>query len=158
MATHLTVLYAGSHFTILRFMTAMGQTVCCIVIMACLEVEAKHILGHQPWAEINGEVTTNLNENTNGTEKYYPHGPTCFYSGKEIPCYITCSENGSITSVILAQILQYLLEYINDAQHEWAVCIGAPFGTSYWQVRDSSQQNGAFKIDLKKAKQFVTLL
>ena len=46
------------------------------------------------------------------------------------------------------------LEYINDAWHEWAVCIGVPYGTSLWQVGDSSQQNGAFKIALKKAKQF----
>ena len=36
--------YADSHFTVLGFTTATGQSVCYIVIMACQEVEAKHVL------------------------------------------------------------------------------------------------------------------
>jgi hypothetical protein len=31
----------------------------------------------------------------------------------------------------------------------------APFGTSYWQVGDSSKQNGCFKMALARAKQDV---
>ena len=110
--------YADSHFTILGFMTTAGQSVCCIVIMACQEVEAKHVLGIQPWAEINGEVTTNLDKNANGTNKYCPYGPTCVYNGKEMPCYPTSSENGSITSDILAQIMQYLNHHVGFNQTE----------------------------------------
>ena len=34
------------------------------------------------------------------------------------------------------------LEYINAPETEWCVCIGVPYGTSLWQVGDSSQQNG----------------
>ena len=86
--------------------------------MACQEVEAKHVLGIQPWAEINGEVTTNLDKNANGTNKYCPHGPTCVYNGKEMPCYPTSSENGSITSDILAQIMQYLYHHVRFNQTE----------------------------------------
>jgi len=77
--------YADSHFTILGFTTATGQSVCCIVIMACQEVEAKFELRLQPWAEINGEVTTNPKENANRTNKYYPHGPTCVYKWQRNP-------------------------------------------------------------------------
>ena len=33
------------------------------------------------------------------------------------------------------------------------VCIGIPYGTSMWQVADSKQQNGSFKIAIGKAKQ-----
>ena len=32
------------------------------------------------------------------------------------------------------------------------VCIGVPYGTSLWQVADSKEQNGSFKIAISKAK------
>ena len=32
------------------------------------------------------------------------------------------------------------------------ICIGVPYGTSLWQVADSKQQNGSFKIAVSKAK------
>jgi hypothetical protein len=48
--------------------------------------------------------------------------------------------------------LEYL-EYINSHDHKWECCIGLPYGTSYWQVGDSSEQNCCFKMALTKAKQ-----
>jgi hypothetical protein len=45
------------------------------------------------------------------------------------------------------------LRYINDPTHMWSVCIGVPYGTSLWQVGDSVQQNGVFKIRLTVIKQ-----
>jgi hypothetical protein len=36
---------------------------------------------------------------------------------------------------------------------KWNVSIGLPYGTSYWKVGDSSEQNGCFKMALTKAKQ-----
>ena len=44
------------------------------------------------------------------------------------------------------------LEYITDNKHEWQVYIGVPYGTSLWQVVDSKEQNGSYKIDISKAK------
>ena len=44
------------------------------------------------------------------------------------------------------------LEYINDERHKWNVCLGVPYGTALWQVADSSQQHGQFKMLLNKAK------
>jgi len=38
-------------------------------------------------------------------------------------------------------------------KHKWDCCIGLPYGTFYWQVGDSSEQNGCFKMALTKAKQ-----
>jgi hypothetical protein len=55
------------------------------------------------------------------------------------------------------------LEYINDPLHEWLVCIGKPFllldghGTSYWQVGDSAEQNGSYKMALTTAKKELVL-
>jgi hypothetical protein len=47
------------------------------------------------------------------------------------------------------------LRYVNDAEgtgRKWNACVGVPYGTSYWQVGDSSEQNGCFKMALTKYK------
>jgi hypothetical protein len=45
------------------------------------------------------------------------------------------------------------LQYINNENHRWSVCIGVPYGTSLWQVGDSTQQNGVFKVRITMIKQ-----
>jgi hypothetical protein len=44
------------------------------------------------------------------------------------------------------------VNYINEDRTKYAVTIGVPYGTSYWQVGDSSEQNGSFKMAMMKAK------
>ena len=44
------------------------------------------------------------------------------------------------------------LRYINDDYTRWNVCIGVPYGTALWQVGDSSEQNGSFKMSLAVEK------
>jgi hypothetical protein len=39
-----------------------------------------------------------------------PGGPKCSYHGKEIPCFVGCSPNASITSEMLAAMLQMMDE------------------------------------------------
>jgi len=50
------------------------------------------------------------------------------------------------------------LEYINNPETKWHVNIGLPYGTSYWQVGDSSQQNGQFKMALTVLKQALVTM
>ena len=41
------------------------------------------------------------------------------------------------------------LEYVNEVNsegHKWTACIGVPYRMIYWQVGDSVEQNGSFKI------------
>jgi hypothetical protein len=45
-----------------------------------------------------------------------------------------------------------VLEHINNNEHKWNVNIGLPYGTRYWQVGDSTEQNGCFKMALTKEK------
>jgi len=45
------------------------------------------------------------------------------------------------------------LQYINNKDHEWSVCIGVPYGTHLWQVGDAASMNGTFKIGITKAKE-----
>ena len=44
------------------------------------------------------------------------------------------------------------LSYVINPRHEWVVCIGVPYGTALWQVGDSSEQNGSYKVALAQAK------
>ena len=169
------------HFTVLGFTNALGEAVCCVIILAASEVRAKDVMGLQPWVTTQiGNVTTNLEENSHGPEKYYPYGPTCHVNGKVVETLVTCSESGSITSEILTQVLTHLdthlcwdrveatpfllldghgsrfelpfLNYIRSEETKWKVCIGVPYGTNLWQVGDSAQQNGAFKSKLSEEK------
>jgi hypothetical protein len=108
-------------------------------------------------------------------------GPICTYKGKEIPCFVGCSPNSSITSQMLADMLAVIdssgvfnrddgstpfllldghhsrfglpfLKYIHEDKNKWTCCIGVPYGTHLWQVADSSPMNGCFKSQLTKAK------
>ena len=55
------------HFTVLGFTYALGEAVCCIIILAASEVQAKYVMGLQPWVTTEiGEMTTNLEENSHG--------------------------------------------------------------------------------------------
>jgi len=106
----------------------------------------------------------------------------CVLNGKHVPTLCCCSESGSITAELLVRMLAQMgslesfdrsdginpvlildghgsrfdcsfLEYINSPLTPWSVCIGVPYGTSYWQeVGDSLEQNGSFKMELTVAK------
>ena len=47
------------------------------------------------------------------------------------------------------------LRYINNEETKWSVCIGVPYGTAFWQVADSSEQNGTFKMRLTEEKNIL---
>jgi hypothetical protein len=47
---------------------------------------------------------------------------------------------------------QSLLEYTLEYDRHWTCCICVPYGASVWQLGDSPDQNGIFKIEIKKAK------
>ena len=44
------------------------------------------------------------------------------------------------------------LRYVNDPETEWVVAIGVPYSTALWQVADSAEQNGKFKMKLTEEK------
>lgn len=65
------------------------------------------------------------------------------------------SENNGVPFLLLdghgSRTRLPFLEYITNQDHPWMVCIGVPYGTHIWQVHDSSELNGTFKIKLSKA-------
>ena len=106
--------------------------------------------------------------------KGFPQARNVHLVAKKIPTLVCWSVNGSITSEILQDSLATMdhyelfprsgnlkpfllldghgsrfekpfLRYVTDREHPWMVCQGVPYGTSLWQVADSSEQNGSFK-------------
>ncbi len=144
------------HFTLLGFSNALGQPVCCVMIIAATQVTAKDIIGLQPWAETIGDPELDFEENSHGLDKYYPYDPTCSIFSKTIPTFVTCSESGSITSNILMDVLKHIDHSIDWDQSEVNhSCIGVPYGTNLWQVGDSTQQNGVYKSWLTLEKKLL---
>ena len=110
------------------------------------------------------------------SSRIFPGGPTCYVGDKVIPPFVTCTPSGGITSQILANMMGWLdqhlqlprndggptpcilldghhrrldlpfLSYITNDHHRWNALIGTPNGTSLWQVGDSVEQNGCFKM------------
>jgi hypothetical protein len=168
-----------AHFTVLGFTAANGLPVMCAIIFAAKELEESWILGFDATVEWEG-AEDNIQGNT-GRNKRYPMGPTCVFNGITVPTFCCCSENGSITAELLVEMLKVMdrlnvfdradnvppflildghgsrfdllfLQYVNAPETKWNVCIGVPYGTSYWQVGDSVQQNGCFKMALTRYK------
>jgi hypothetical protein len=133
-----------------------------------------------PVKDEQGEII--LSEVNFGEGKYFPSGPTCCFRGKRIPYLPLSSPSGGISGELLVEILKWLdtnevfervpggpepfllldghesrlspvfIDYITDPNHIWHVNLGIPHATSYWQVGDSSEQNGHFKGMLGNAK------
>ena len=78
------------------------------------------MMGLQPWAEVMGELATNLAEKSGEIDKYYPFGPNCTYLSNEIPTFVSCTENGSITSKILASVMKHLDDHATIDHSETA--------------------------------------
>ena len=71
----------------LGFTNTWGEAICCVIIIACSEITAKHEMGLQPWVDYVGDPEIDMAENLHGIE-----------SGREIEIFITCSESGTVTT------------------------------------------------------------
>jgi hypothetical protein len=147
------------------------------------ETPVEVVMGLQPWVKPIGTLNTHIRENSGGLDKVWPLGPICTYKGVEIPSYVTCCKSACMSSEILTDILRHVdsyvhfdrsecspfllidghqsrfgldfLRYIREPEHQWTVCLGVPYATHLWQVGDSSEQNGSFKMALKEAKRKI---
>jgi hypothetical protein len=162
-----------------------GEAIMCAIIASGKTMKPEVVTGLDLFAtKIGNETDDYFILNNTGSGKLYPNGPTCQFKGKEVPCVVCNTENGSITSELLVSFLKHMdalnlfprdngvmpfllldghgsrlelpfLKYINEPQHNWIVCIGVPYGTSYWQVADSLEQNGSYKMALATAKKNI---
>ena len=170
-----------SHFTVLGFTVTNGKSIMYAIMFTAKTMKHEWVLGFDPFSEWIGDEN-DVNQNI-GYGKAMPKGPEVMFRGKCEPCFCCNSENGSITGQLLKEMLAAIdqlnvfdrsatglnpfllldghgsrfeldfLQYINSVETKWECCIGLPYGTSYWQVGDSSEQNGCFKMALTRAKQ-----
>jgi len=161
------------HFTVLPFISGTGEPVLCAIIFKS-ELRISEI-------PVSWKTGINLMaEDAENMKLVAAGGPTCSFNGKEIPCFYGSSPKASITSQLLADMLKYLddlgvydravahqfllldghhsqmmlpyLKYICNPSHKWYSCFCVPYATHVWQVADASSLNGAYKIELAKAK------
>ena len=170
------VQHSERHFTLLGSTALSGDPVLCLIIISGVREHLNIETGIDPTKPILGDVNDeNFIDQNFGPGKLFPGGPTCKFGGKEILCMVRWSLKGGITSQILADSLAHInsfdvfdrstgkmpflllgghnsrfdlpfLEYIMDDAHRWTVCIGVPYATAIWQVADSKEQNGSYKI------------
>jgi hypothetical protein len=171
---------SDAHFTVLGFTAATGEPVMCAIIFAAGEMTQELQLGvdiRAPLVEGDDSIRGNY-----GPGKRYPGAPTCQFRGKTVPPFVCCSPKGGITSELLKAMLERMdsldlfpceqggplpfllldghgsrfqlpfMRYVQDKEHEWKVCIGVPNGTAYWQVGDSAEQNGSWKMATTREK------
>jgi hypothetical protein len=174
------------HFTVLTFTAGTGEPIMCSIILKSEKLIEDIPLGWSMGVDMSKNIETG--ETTVETyRKNYDNGamiggPVCRFNGKEIPCFVCCSPNASITSDLLASMLEEIdkynvfprseeegmpfllldghgsrtrlpfLRYITNPAHRWKVCIGVPYGTHLWQPHNSTELNGTYKIKLFKEK------
>ena len=176
--------HADSRVTVIGLTAATGDPVMCVIIFAAEELSYEQRFGHDLRAPFNDKGS--LRDNT-GPGKTYPGPPRCVFRGKEVPAFVGMSPKGSITSELLKQIFQRLddlgvykrspngpipfglfdahdsrlqlpfLRYINEESHLWKFNIGLPNGTHVWQVGDSNEQNGTWKVEWAREKAKLVL-
>jgi hypothetical protein len=125
-----------------------------------------------PLTGVSQSETFRLNS---GSNRSVQGGPVCNFQGKYLPCFVATSPKASITPEILADMLGAMdsvglydptngcmpfllldghgsqmklpfLSYITSSYSRWMVCCGVFYGSHLWQVADSSELNGCFKM------------
>ena len=175
--------HKDGRMTVIGLTAASGDAVMVIIIFAVEELTFEQQMGHGICVPFNEEVSIAKNS---GPGKTLPGGLSCTFRGKVIPALITSSKKGSITSEILKHAFERLdqlgiyactpeltpfalfdahdsrlrvpfLRYINEQLHKWVFCIGLPNGTHKWQVGDSKEQNGSWKVEWVREKSKLVL-
>lgn len=174
------------HFTVMCFTSGSGKPIMCAIILKSNKDSTQLPINWRFGIDIrkdliDGSSEVEIFEKNCKEGQAMEGGPTCFFNGEKIPCFVGSSPKASITSDLLKKMLEKLdsknifdrsngmmpfllldghhsrlqlpfLQYICNEKHKWMVCIGVPYGTHLWQVHDASSMNGNFKIQLNKSK------
>ena len=79
----------------------------CAIIFAAQAMCESWVLGFNASATWIGE-DNDIRSNSGGLDKRHPQGPVCHVNGKTVPTFCCCSENGSITSELLVDMLRVI--------------------------------------------------
>jgi hypothetical protein len=59
---------------------------------------------------LDEEMLAMKDEHSSGVDRMFEFGPTCTFNGSQVPTFITCSKNSSITSQLLTNLLSKMDE------------------------------------------------
>jgi hypothetical protein len=105
--------FKDNHFTVLGFTAANGHPTICAIFIAASKLKVTDVTGYNPLPNdgrdicgeemkmLEEEIHTMKDKHSNGADRIFPFGPTCTFNGVEVPMFVTCSKNGSITSQLL---------------------------------------------------------
>ena len=143
------------HLNVLGFTAANGNPIMCAIIFAAKTLEDEWGLGLDPFAEWVQKVPTRTSVHSLLWSQLcellvgmLAHKDKAGIIAQDTapPPFLILDGHGSRFDLLF-------LEYINDPEHNWNVCIGcALYRTSYWQVGDSTAQNSCYKMATTKAK------
>jgi hypothetical protein len=170
--------FKDNHFTVLGFTAANGHPTMCVTIITTSTLNVTDITGFNPLPDdaqdfcgeemhaLQEEISAIKDEHRNSAYRMFSFGPTCTFNGIEVPTFVTCSKNGSITSQLLTSMLAKIvehclfdhsagiipfliydghgsrfeepfLEYTLESNMHWTCCIGVPYGTYVAAQRQS---------------------
>jgi hypothetical protein len=95
------------HFTLLSYTSFGGKPILMVVIIAggsdLTVTEVYRMNLDVEWVGEDDDIPKNM-----GPGKRYPGGPRCLVKGVKVPCFMTKSESGGMSSEILANTLRYV--------------------------------------------------
>ena len=97
---------SDAHWTTLGFTAVNGEPVLCVIIFASKTLSVEERLGVDIHAPSPQDDDAMFSRDHYGPGKYFPGGPRCNFRGVDVPCFVTCSSKGIITSQILADVLK----------------------------------------------------
>jgi hypothetical protein len=102
--------FKDNHFTVLGFTAANGHpSMCAIIIIAESKLKVTDVTGYNPLSSdgqdicgeemkvLEEEIHAMKDEHSNGADRMLPFRPTCTLNAAEVPTFVTCSKNGSIS-------------------------------------------------------------
>jgi hypothetical protein len=106
----------------LGFTVVDGRAAMCVIIIAASKLKVTDVLGFNPLSKdaddmisdkikvLEEEIDEMNDEYINGVDHMFPVGPTYTFNGIEVPMFVTCSKNVSITSQLLPTVFSKMDE------------------------------------------------
>ena len=87
--------HQGKHFSLLGFEALSKGPVMCCVVLSRVNQNSKIEAGLDFDKEVTGDVEDpRLFKSNFGEGKAFPDGPSCFFSGNQVPCFARWHEKG----------------------------------------------------------------
>jgi hypothetical protein len=171
-----------SHFTVVPITNLNGKMVMLVMMFAAKKLPKSCCLGIDVFADFDKDYYKNnfgVGRRYSGLQLFCEDGtiiPICWAAspnacmlGEILTLVFRQMDKLGITKRVLtehgmpitplaiidvhpSQMDSKFITYINKVSSKWTAVLGAPYGTSKWQLHDDAAQNGTFKSALANAR------